>query len=163
MRRTKLRRPRTIVALLAALIIPIMAFAAPANAAGTHLMESSGSFRIGAPDLSDFAPVVETTAGRDLQIVGAGTGTAGQVKIEFTGTTGPDLCVAASDSGVTVVVHTCSGQLGTVWSEQMENGHRLFLSREFNMPPRYLCGLDDGTQFRMESLGQGFRCRFDLV
>jgi hypothetical protein len=98
-----------------------VAFATPANAAGCHLKESIGDFRVGAPDLSDFAPAVETGDGRVVHFVDVQTG---QVKIEFDA--GPGLCVAASDSGVRAMVHDCNGQLGTVWIEQSSGGHLQF-------------------------------------
>jgi hypothetical protein len=81
------------------------------------------------------------------------------VKLEFTAATG--MCVAATNDGTRIDIKACNGPDGTVWLEQTSNGHWLYESREFSSRGLYLCGLNDGSQFLLESLGVGAFCRFD--
>lgn len=149
-----MKQLRPIMVLLGALIALIAALAVPANAAGNRLQETSGSFDVGAPDLSEFAPVVETADGRAITLVPAGTH---QVKIRFDANT--TLCVAGANNGLDVTVHLCDAN-AIVWTEIFNNGHIRFLNNHFGL---YLCGRDDGSQFLLEQLDQGFFCQFDLT
>src|SRR5262249_39369056 len=97
-------RARATVVLLATLAALVAALTAPlsASAVGIHLQEANGThhYRVGAPDLSLFAPVVETVDGRTLTLVDQGSH---QVKIRFNANT--TLCVAGANNGADVVIH----------------------------------------------------------
>jgi hypothetical protein len=54
-------------------------------------------------------------------------------------------CVAASDSGATVVIHACNGGNGVIWKAYLGNDgvSCIFQSQEFSS--KYLSGANNGT------------------
>jgi hypothetical protein len=142
---------RTAFILAATLTASAVMFAAPlpASAANNHLKETSGSYRVGAPNLALYAPVVETTSGRDVNLITAPTG-ADDVYIKFSADT--SLCVAAANNSSDVVIHPCSGGSGIIWTLQdSASGHCLpyclFKNRLVGL---YLAGNNRGGQFQLK-------------
>src|SRR5947207_1685939 len=157
-----LRKPiRTVMVLLAAMAIPATVFATPSSAStnGNHLCETNGNYCIGAPTLALYAPVVETTSGRDLGAIDLGNN---QFELVFLADNGI-FCVAAANNREDVVVKHCQGDFGVVWIREFNpNGHLQFRNREFSN--KFLAGHNDGTQFHAKDAGRpGWFYNFDVV
>jgi hypothetical protein len=150
--------------LAATLTVPAVVFATalPASALNNHLKETSGSYRVGAPDLALYQPVKETSAGRNVDVISAITVGANAVYIKFSAPHN-DLCVAAADNGTGVVIHACNGGNGIVWFISSDaNGHNFFESKEFR--GTYLAGHNNGTQFQLKpNPTGGWFERFDIT
>lgn len=120
--------------------------------------EQSGSFCIGAANLVNFDPVSETSPGRLL--FSPMSGTSNNFKLEFVGASTE--CVAASNSGTSVVIHPCNG-VNVVWiptSINGNNGSELLENAAF--PGEFLSGDDHGHQFLLKSMGlNGWFQRFN--
>lgn len=135
---------RAIAALagLSGMAVTMLAAAQAANAVEFNYCETNGNFCIGAPDLGTFAPVVETGAGRAINLLGV---SGGYWKLQFNAA--PSQCVAATDNGNGVVIHHCNGGLGTLWQIiNNANGHLQFWDREHDT---LLAGRNNGTQYKL--------------
>ncbi len=143
---------RTALVLAATLTIPAVMFVAPlpASAANNHVCETNGSYCVGAPNLTLYAAVVETTTGRDINIDSASTG-ARDFYLKFSADT--RLCVAAADNSSDVVIHSCNGGSGIIWRLQDASSteHCLptcfFKNRKVGL---YLAGDNKGDQFQLK-------------
>lgn len=138
------RRPIRVL-LVAALVVPglVLATSSPALAS-QRIKETYSPWYVGAPSLSLYDPVVETSSGRDFNINPAGNG------YEFQFTADTTKCVAAANNGVDVVIHPCNGN-GTVWLEHQGRNTFIYESREFS--GKYLSGPGNGGQFQLKSRG----------
>jgi hypothetical protein len=149
---------RTALVLAAALTVTAVMFAAPlpANAANNHLKETNGAYRVGAPSLTNYDPVVETVDGRNLNII---IQSGDDVKIKFS--TDTSKCVAGANNGTDVVIHPCDGT-GIVWTMIGDGfGHLFFFNKKFSL---YLAGANNGTQFKLRgNPSPGWYERFDIT
>jgi hypothetical protein len=131
-----------------AMLVPASALIAspPASAlASVHVCETFGAFCVGAPNLGLDDPVVETTSGRDLNIISSGSG----VILQFAASS--SLCVAAANNGSDVVQHPCNGGHGIIWHIEQGPTSNLIENNEFS--GKFLSGADNGTQFMIRSRG----------
>jgi hypothetical protein len=145
MRRKIIRTALVLAAMLSALFIAPL----PASAANNHLKETSGSYDVGAPSLAPDAAVVETSSGRDVNLITVPTG-ADDVYIKFS--TDTSKCVAGANNGVDVVIHPCNGGSGIIWTLQDAPGAHclsvcLFKNKHFGT---YLAGDNGGHQFQLK-------------
>jgi hypothetical protein len=127
----------------------LLAASPPACATGPALMcETNGNYCVGDPhhDLPLYDPVKEMLAGRILYIQSLG-GTS--YLLEFHDD--HSKCVAASDSGTSVVVHRCNGGAGVVWRAALgrDGVSCIFQSQEFD--GKYLSGANNETQFKLKT------------
>jgi hypothetical protein len=133
------------------LAVPVTVLAAPSPASADdnfHWCEANGSYCIGAPDLSEYAPVMETATGRDIYTNLVSPNDGG---FELSFAAKQSLCVAAANNAKDVVIHRCNGGMGVVWYEVdvYGTGYTIFQNREF--PTLMLAGHDDGTQLQLKS------------
>jgi hypothetical protein len=121
----------------------------PASAStGYYVCETNGSYCVGAPNRTNYAPVVETTR---YLIFFAPTSTQYHYKLEFA--LDPTKCVAAANNGYLAVLHPCNGGVGVVWIlETGPDGHSDILeNQEFS--GKYLAGDNQGDQFHVKNYG----------
>jgi hypothetical protein len=136
---------RTALVLVAMLTVPAVLFAAPlpASAQGDHLVETFGNYFVGAPSLALYAPVVETSSGRSINIHSNGDG---GYEIVFNYDTSK--CVAGANNGADVVIHPCNGGSGIIWFLSTDgNGNLFFQNKKFST---YLAGANNGGQFQLK-------------
>ncbi len=137
---------RAAMVLFAALAVPATVLAAPlpASAANDRLLESYGSYYVGAPDLSLYQPVMETSSGRYITLVDAMPDPQVDLKIRFNADT--SMCVAGANNGTDVVIHPCDGNY-VVWRLSSDAGGYFFQNLHFGT---YLAGANNGTQFQLK-------------
>ena len=123
--------------------------ASPASASGAALIcETNGNYCVGDPhrSLPLYDPVKEMLAGRVIDIRSQG-GISYKLRFE------DDLskCVAASDSGLYVVIHACNGGNGVIWKTYLgrDGVSCIFQSQEF--PSKYLSGANGERQFELKT------------
>jgi hypothetical protein len=136
---------------------------ASAQAVGPwYVREAYSSYRISAPNLALYEPVVEQTGGRYIDFLP--TGPAGHYKLAFNAVN-DDRCVAAANNGSTVDIKPCSGANGVVWiAEQGPDGCSfVFENQQFS--GKFLAGHDvNGDQFQVKNYGaSGWYYQFRLV
>jgi hypothetical protein len=123
-----------------------------------YLKETYASYRIGAPSLNLYDPVVETLGGRQLLLDNT---TGFNYKFRFKADTSK--CVAANNAGDLSVIHPCDGS-GVVWTAITGNDgcSAVFESQDFSN--KYLAGPGNGSQFAVKGLGaNGWLYQFRLV
>ena len=128
----------------------LLAAAPPASASGAALIcETNGSYCVGDPNrsLPLYDPVKEMLAGRIIDV-----NSQGGVSYKLAFDDDPSKCVAAANSGLTVVIHPCSGA-GVIWKAALgKDGFScIFQNQEFS--GKYLSGADKGTQFQLKAKG----------
>ena len=127
-----------------------------------YIRETYSSYRISAPNLANYQPVVELTGGRYIDFVP--TGPTGHYKLAFNATN-DDRCVAAADNGSTVDIKPCSGANGVVWiaGEGPDGCSYIFESQEFS--GKFLAGHDvNGDQYQVKNYGApGWYYQFRLI
>ncbi len=140
---------RAATVLFAALAVPTTVLAAPppASAAPTNdrLLESYGSYYVGAPDLSLYQPVMETSSGRYLHLIDSMPDPQVDLKIVFNADNSTK-CVAGANNGTDVVIHPCDGNY-VVWRLSSDAGGYFFQNLHFGT---YLAGANNGTQFQLK-------------
>jgi hypothetical protein len=127
----------------------LLAASPAAYASGPALMcETNGNYCVGDPNrsLPLYDPVKEVLAGRILYVSSLG-GTSYLLRFDDD----HSKCVAASDSGTSVVIHRCSGGNGVVWKAALgrDGVSCIFQSQEFS--GKYLSGANNGTQFKLKA------------
>lgn len=124
-----------------------------------HLKETNSTYRLGAPDLSLYAPVKETSSGQYLFLTKV---SQYHYKIHFL-YAGSD-CVAAADNDDTVDIKPCSGANGVVWvASAGQDGNSTVLQSQ-HFPGKYLSGDAQGDQFHIRArYANGWYQQFRLV
>lgn len=127
----------------------LLAVSPPAYATGPALMcETNGNYCVGDPhhDLPLYDPVKEMLAGRILYIDSLG-GSSYLLRFDDD----HSKCVAASNSGTSVVIHRCNGGAGVVWKAALgrDGVSCIFQSQEFS--GKYLSGANNETQFKLKA------------
>jgi hypothetical protein len=170
---------RSAMVLLAALAISLAVSAAPSSASaalGSRLCETSGKYCLGSDNLNLDTAVTEklksNNGGRDLYLrpisgtccTDTGPGLP-QYEIVFGSVNSPGGCVAVSNNGSGVVIHACTGGLGTVWGLQFNsNNHMQFINREASgtiFP--LLEGRNNGSQYHIGQTSPLDFWTFDFV
>jgi hypothetical protein len=124
-----------------------------------HLKETNSFYRLGAPDLSFYAPVKETASGQYLFLTKVSTY---HYEIHFLYAAKD--CVAAADNGDTVDIKPCSGANGVVWvaSAGQDGNSTVFESQHFS--GKYLSGDGKGDQFHIRArYANGWYQQFRLI